>query len=136
MEEAHADVHEGSAVMGVKRGGVGDGLDAGADAADGVGVMVGLLRSDACGGHGGWGHRGLSSGQDYAATIIEAKDAGYAVGAVVDCRAEGGGKWGHVLRGERLVGRTERCMEAIKGTSDRGPFCLRFGDGGIERLEF
>ena len=91
MEEAHADVHEGGAVVGVQGRGVGDRLDPRADAADGVGV-----RGRGCGGHGGGDHGGGGHGggdavEDDAAAVEEAVHARDAVGAVVDGRAEGGG---------------------------------------------
>ena len=134
MEEAHADVHKSGAVVGVEWGRVRDGLDACADATNGVGVDGGLLGSDASSRHGGGWHGRLSSGQNYAAAIVEAEDAGYAVGAVIDRGAEWGGERGHVLRGEGFVGWPKRCIEAIKGIRYGAPFCLRFGEGSIERL--
>lgn len=91
VEEAHADVHEGGAVVGVQGRGVGDRLDAGADAADGVGVGGRGCGGDGGGDHGGGGHRGGDAVEDDAAAVEEAVHAGDAVGAVVDGGAEGGG---------------------------------------------
>ena len=91
VEEAHADVHEGGAVVGVQGCGVGDRLDAGADAADGVGVICGGGSGDGGGDHGGRGHRWGDAVEDDAAAVEQAVHAGDAVGAVVDGGAEGGG---------------------------------------------
>ena len=47
-----------------------DGLDAGADAADGVGVFGGGWGGHADGGHGGRGHGGFDSLADYAPAVV------------------------------------------------------------------
>ena len=97
MEEGHADVHEGGAVVRVERGGGGDGLDAGANAADGVGVRGCGLSGHPRGGHGGGGHRGSGADADHLAALEEGLDAGDGVGSVVDGWAKGSGHGGHVF---------------------------------------
>ena len=120
--------------MWVERGGIGDGLNAGTDAADGIGVGSCAWSSYAGSGHGGGGHRRLGAGENDAAAEVETEDAGYTVRAVVDCRAKWGGERSHVFWGERFIGRTEGCVEAVEGVSDGVPFFLCFGEGSVKRF--
>ena len=90
-------------MVGVNGDGAVNGLDAGADAADSVGVFGGDWGCDADGGHGGRGHGGFDSLADYASAVVHYQEAGDGVRAVVEGWAKGGGHWGHVIWGEGCV---------------------------------
>ena len=76
MEKAHAAVHHRSAVVRIYGDSAVDWLYAGKNASYGVGVLGCLGCGDASGGHGGGGHRRVSSRADDAAHIVHDEDAG------------------------------------------------------------
>lgn len=116
----------------VQRHGGRDRLQAAVDAADDVGQGGGAGGGDPCGGHGGGGHGGVDAGGDDAAAVVEGPDAGDAVGAVVESRAERGGEWGHVVWGEGGVGGAEGFFEDVQGARDGEPFVVGCCCGAFE----
>ena len=107
VEEAHAAVHHGGAVVRVDGDAGVDGLDAGEDAADGIGVPGCLGRGDAGRGHGGRWHRRVSSLADDAAHIVHDEDAGNGVGTIVQGGPKGRGGGSHMFWGEGCIVRPE-----------------------------
>lgn len=132
VEEAHGGVHEGGAVEGVERDGGAEGLDAGVDAADGVGPGGGGGGGEAGGDHGGGGHGGVDPRGDDAPGVVEGPDAGDVVGAVVEGWAEGGGQRGHVFGGEGGEGGAQGFFEGVEGAGDFQPFGFGGEGGGLE----
>ena len=115
VEEAHAAVHHGGAVVRVDGDAGVDGLDAGEDAADGVGVPGRLGRGDAGGGHGGGRHRRVSSLADDTAHVVHDEDAGNGVGTVVEGGPKGRGGRSHMFWGEGCIVRPETACIDVEG---------------------
>ena len=115
VEEAHAAVHHGGAVVRVDGAAGVDGLDAGEDAADGVGVPGRLGCGDAGGGHGGGWHRRVSSLADDAAHVVHDEDAGNGVGTIVEGGPKGRGGGSHMFWGEGCIVRPETACIDVEG---------------------
>lgn len=128
VEERHARIHERGTVARVERAVGCYGLEARADAANGVGPARCTRSRDAGGDHGGGRHGGLAAGGDNAAGVEEGPDAVDGVGAVVESGAKGGGQGGHVLGREGLVVLAQSIFEGVEGVADFGPF--GFGGSG------
>lgn len=73
--------------------------------------------------------------EDHKAGVVEAEDAGDAVGAVVDCGAEGCGEGGHMFGREGSEGRAKGVEVGLEGVGDGGPFCNGVGEGVVEGFE-
>lgn len=114
VEEAHAAVHHGGAVMRVHGDARVDGLDAGEDAANGVGVSSRLRCGDAGGSHGGWGHGRVGPGADDAPHIVHDEDAGNGVGTMVESGAKGRGRGSHMFWRERCIVRPKSASIDVK----------------------
>ena len=114
VEEAHAAVHHGGAMVRVDGDAAVDWLYASENAAYGVGVRSCLGCGDASGRHGGWWHRRVSSGADDTAHIVHDEDAGNRVGTIVERRPKGRGHGSHVFWGERCIVRPERASIGVK----------------------
>ena len=115
VEEAHAAVHHGGAVVRVDGDAGVDGLDAGEDAADRIGVPGRLGCGDAGRGHGGGGHRRVSSLADDAAHVVHDEDAGNGVGTVVEGGPKGRGGRSHMFGGEGCIVRPETACIDVEG---------------------